>query len=112
MKQLLLLCIFLCSAFVGVEGLQAQTVTGTISEPSGPLPGANVLVKGTTNGATTDFDGNYTINDVPAGAILIYSYVGFAQQEIEVNGRSVIDVQYSKFHRQNKDWDASCFQRF
>ncbi|WP_031427525.1 SusC/RagA family TonB-linked outer membrane protein [Flavimarina sp. Hel_I_48] len=92
MKQLLLLCIFLFSAIVGAEGLQAQTVTGTISEPSGPLPGANVLVKGTTNGATTDFDGNYTINDVPAGAILVFSYVGFAQLEVPVNGQSTINA--------------------
>ncbi|PHQ28370.1 SusC/RagA family TonB-linked outer membrane protein [Leeuwenhoekiella nanhaiensis] len=70
----------------------AQTVTGTVSEPNGPLPGANVLVKGTTNGTTTDFDGNYTLNNVPSDATLVFSYVGFAQQEVAVNGRSTVNV--------------------
>jgi iron complex outermembrane receptor protein len=92
MKQLILRCIFLFSAITWAGVLQAQTVTGTVTEPNGPLPGANVLVKGTTNGTTTDFDGNYTINDVPSDATLIFSYVGFAQQEIPVNGQSSINV--------------------
>lgn len=96
MKQLILRCIFLFSAITWAGVLQAQTVNGTITEPNGPLPGANVLVKGTTNGTTTDFDGNYTINDVPQNATLVFSYVGFAQQELAVNGRSVIDVQMSE----------------
>lgn len=96
MKQLILRCIFLFSTITWAGVLQAQTVTGTVTEPNGPLPGANVLVKGTTNGTTTDFDGNYTINDVPQNATLVFSYVGFAQQELAVNGRSVIDVQMSE----------------
>ncbi len=70
----------------------AQTVTGTVSEPNGPLPGANVLVKGTTNGTTTDFDGKYTLNNVASNATLVISYVGFAQQEVAVNGRSTVNV--------------------
>jgi len=71
---------------------QAQTVSGTVSEPNGPLPGANVLVKGTTNGTTTGFDGNYTLNDVATGSVLVFSYVGFAPQEVAVNGRSTVNV--------------------
>ncbi|HEA31012.1 MAG TPA: SusC/RagA family TonB-linked outer membrane protein [Leeuwenhoekiella sp.] len=96
MKQYILRCIFLFSAIIWAGISQAQTVTGTITEPNGPLPGANVLVKGTTNGATTDFDGNYTLDNVPEDATLVFSYVGFSNQEIPVNGRSVIDVQMSE----------------
>ncbi len=70
----------------------AQSVSGTVSDANGPLPGANVIVKGTSHGVTTDIDGNYTIDDVPADAILHYSFVGYVAQEILVNGQSVINV--------------------
>ena len=70
----------------------AQTITGTVSDANGPLPGANILVKGTTNGTTTDFDGNYVIDNVPSDAVLVFSYVGYVNQEVPVNGRSTIDV--------------------
>ncbi|WP_299605757.1 TonB-dependent receptor [uncultured Aquimarina sp.] len=69
-----------------------QTVSGTVTEPNGPLPGANILVKGTTNGTTSDFDGKYTLDNVAPDAILIFSYVGFIAQEIPVNGQTTIDA--------------------
>lgn len=96
MKQFYIkgLFLFACLFFAGLA--QAQTVTGTVTEPNGPLPGANVLVKGTTNGTTTDFDGKYTLDDVPAGSTLVFSYVGFANQEVPVNGRSIVDIQMSE----------------
>ncbi|MEM8846508.1 MAG: SusC/RagA family TonB-linked outer membrane protein, partial [Bacteroidota bacterium] len=72
--------------------VKAQTVTGTVSDASGPLPGASVVVKGTTNGTQTDFDGNYTLNDVASDATIVFSYIGFASQEIPVNGQTTIDV--------------------
>ena len=96
MKQLFLRCMLFVSAFLLVSMAQAQTVTGTVSEPNGPLPGANVLVKGTTNGATTDFDGVYTLDNVPADAILVFSYVGFATQEVPVNGQSTVNATLSE----------------
>ena len=71
---------------------QAQSVSGTVSDANGPLPGANVIVKGTSNGVTTDFDGNYTIDDVASDAILTISYVGYITQEIIVDGQSTINV--------------------
>ncbi|MEM9075830.1 MAG: TonB-dependent receptor [Bacteroidota bacterium] len=72
--------------------VKAQTVSGTVSDASGPLPGASVVVKGTTNGTQTDFDGNYTLNDVASDAVLVFSYIGFATQEITVNGQTTVDV--------------------
>ncbi|MBC9795446.1 SusC/RagA family TonB-linked outer membrane protein [Sinomicrobium weinanense] len=72
---------------------QAQiTVSGTVSDAAGPLPGANIVVKGTNNGAQTDFDGNYTLSGVAEDAVLVFSYIGFKNQEIPVNGQSTIDV--------------------
>ena len=70
----------------------AQSVTGTVSDADGPLPGANVIVKGTSNGVVTDFDGNYTIDGVEADAVLEFSFVGYTTQSISVNGRSVINL--------------------
>lgn len=67
-------------------------VSGTVSDEVGPLPGANISVKGTSRGTTTDFDGNYTLENVPSDAVLVFSYISFATQEIEVNGRNTIDV--------------------
>jgi len=92
MKITLLKSLFLLGAFVCFGAVQAQTVSGTVSDPSGPLPGASVVVKGTTNGTQTDFDGNYTLNDVPSDATLVFSYIGFATQEVAVNGQSTINV--------------------
>ncbi|WP_051205296.1 SusC/RagA family TonB-linked outer membrane protein [Salinimicrobium xinjiangense] len=71
---------------------QTTTVTGTVTDESGPLPGVTVLLKGTTNGVITDFDGNYIITDVPANGVLVYSYVGFVTEEIPVNNQSEINV--------------------
>ena len=77
----------------GMEENVQQTITGTVTDDLGaPLPGANVLVKGTTNGTQTDFDGNYTIT-ANADDVLVFSYIGFARQEVPINGRSSIDVQ-------------------
>jgi len=72
--------------------LAQQTITGTVTEPNGPLPGANITVKGTNSGTTTDFDGKYTLNNVAEDAILVFSYIGFVVQEVPVDGRTVIDV--------------------
>jgi len=91
--------------FVGVSALAASpdlgeatsppyqlTITGTVVDNMGaPLPGTNVIVKGTTNGTQTDFDGNYSIT-APSDATLIFSYVGFKTMEVPVNGNSVVDV--------------------
>ncbi|PTX42500.1 iron complex outermembrane receptor protein [Christiangramia gaetbulicola] len=71
-----------------------NTVTGNVSESATglPIPGANVIVQGTTNGAVTDFDGNYSISNVAEGDILTFSYLGFATKEITYSGQSTIDI--------------------
>ena len=63
---------------------QQKTITGTIVDETGiPLPGATVVVENTTRGASTDFDGNFSIQ-ASEGEILIVSYVGYANQRITV----------------------------
>jgi TonB-linked SusC/RagA family outer membrane protein len=75
-----------------LESAVQSTVTGTVTDSDGaPLPGANVLVKGTTNGTQTDFDGNYTIN-ATSDATLVFSYLGYASQEVAINGQSTVNV--------------------
>lgn len=71
---------------------QAQTVSGIVSDENGPLPGATILVKGTSNGTTTDFDGNYTLNLVTTDAVLVISFIGYMTQEIVVAGKTTIDI--------------------
>ena len=70
----------------------AQEITGTVSDAYGPLSGANILIKGTNNGTSTDFDGNFILSNVPSDAVLVVSYLGYFPQEISVNGRTSIDV--------------------
>ena len=73
--------------------IEAQnTVTGTVTDDEGTLlPGVNISEKGTNKGTTTDFDGNYSIS-VSENAILVFSYIGFEEQQVNVDGRSQIDV--------------------
>lgn len=70
---------------------QDIVVSGFVSSADGPQPGVNVIEKGTSNGTTTDIDGNYSLS-VTKGAIIIFSSLGFKTQEIPINGRSKIDV--------------------
>ncbi|AYN69591.1 SusC/RagA family TonB-linked outer membrane protein [Euzebyella marina] len=69
-----------------------QTVSGVVLDSDGvPLPGANILEKGTTNGTQTDFDGNFSIN-VGSDATLVFSYIGFSTAEIEVGDQTEMTV--------------------
>ena len=72
---------------------QGKKVTGVVVDGTGePVIGANVVVKGTTNGTITDFDGNYTIEGVSANDVLVVSYIGYLSQEIPVGNQSAINV--------------------
>lgn len=86
LRSLLMFGTFLCFGLT-----QAQEVTGTVSDANGPLPGASVVVKGTTTGTQTDFDGNYTI-EAGSDATLVFSYVGFKTAEMAVDGQSSVDI--------------------
>jgi TonB-linked SusC/RagA family outer membrane protein len=87
--------VFLLLLVAGIPAAYAQnrTVSGRVTDANDAgIPGVTVLVKGTSVGTSTNSSGNYTIN-VPAGSnTLVYSYIGFAQQEVNVAGRSNVDV--------------------
>ncbi len=78
-------------AFVVQATFAQKTVSGTVSEENGPLPGANVIIKGTSTGTQTDFDGNYSIQASPSD-VLVFSFVGFKSKEVAVGAQSTIDV--------------------
>ena len=70
----------------------AQQISGTVSDENGvPLPGATVVVEGTSTGVSTDFDGNYSI-DASQGDVLVFSYVGYQSQSVSVGASSTVDV--------------------
>ena len=83
---LFLLCLFPLGA------LAQSIVKGTVSDESGePVIGATVKVKGSNEGAITDFDGNYSVK-AASNATIAFSYVGYVTQEVNVGGRSTINV--------------------
>ncbi len=72
---------------------QGKTVKGTVVDNNGDaIIGANVVVRGTTNGTVTDLDGNYAISNVPNGATLVVSYIGYLSKEIPVGNQATINV--------------------
>ncbi|MGB5419687.1 carboxypeptidase-like regulatory domain-containing protein, partial [Algibacter sp.] len=71
--------------------IYAQSVSGIVSDNSGPVPGVNVLVKGTTTGTVTDFDGKFDIS-VSNGEVLVFSFLGYLTQEVSYTGQSSINV--------------------
>ena len=66
---------------------QNGTATGTVVDAMGPVIGASVIVKGTTNGVITDFDGNFSLSNVKKGDIIEISFVGYATQDIKWDGK-------------------------
>ena len=69
-----------------------RTITGQVSDDMGPLIGVNVLVKGTSVGCITDFDGNFTLTTTEANPVIQFSYVGYKTQEIAAKEQSVINL--------------------
>src|SRR6056300_1238988 len=77
---------------VQITFAQNKSVSGVVSDQSGaPLPGATVLVKGTNNGTTTDFDGNYTIQ-AASEDILVFSFIGYVAKEVNIGDMTTINV--------------------
>ena len=89
LKLLFLVCL------LSLQSMYAQTtVTGTITDANdgSALPGVSIIVKGTTNGVASDFDGNFSIGLSDANVVLLFSFVGYTDKEISVEGKSVINV--------------------
>ncbi|WP_299094301.1 TonB-dependent receptor [uncultured Bacteroides sp.] len=72
-----------------------KMVTGTVTDSYGPVIGASVIVKGTTNGVITDMDGNFKL-EVPIGATIVISYVGYKDKEIKYNGESTLKIELNE----------------
>ncbi len=81
--------------FIGGVAMAQTVVRGTVTsseEGGGPIPGVTVVVKGTTHGTTTDVDGSYSIEVSDLSGTLIFSFIGFMEQEVPINGRTTVDV--------------------
>ena len=90
LKEHLMLMMVLLVGFVGFAQAQYSRVTGTVTDDKGtPLPGVSVVIKGTTKGVATDFDGNFSLNNVPKGAMLEFSSVGYKTLDIKATGASL-----------------------
>ncbi|MCK5692199.1 MAG: carboxypeptidase-like regulatory domain-containing protein, partial [Bacteroidales bacterium] len=71
---------------------QARTVTGTVtSGDAEPLPGVNIVIQGTTQGAVTDMDGHYSIDVAGPDAVILFSYIGYTTLAVPVEDKSIID---------------------
>lgn len=81
----------LLALVVQISFAQKKTVTGTVTDDSGPLPGVSIVIKGTTTGTETDFNGKYSISS-KAGDILVFRYLGYKAVEKKVSSANVINV--------------------
>lgn len=94
MRKITVMLVFLLVAGISGAFAQTRTVTGKVTntDDDTSLPGVTVFVKGTTTGTVTNMDGNYTLNIGESARTLVFSFVGMRTQEIEIQGRSVINV--------------------
>ena len=81
-----------CLAFTSAQNVD---ISGTIQDESGtPIPGVNIIVKNTTKGSVSDFDGNFTVAGVDIGSTLTFSYIGYVSQELVVKNNSKLKFNY------------------
>ena len=94
MRKLIGLCVFLMMLGIQLSMAQERQVTGMVTDANEgtPLPGVTIIVKGTTNGVTTDIDGKYSIKVAP-DAVLVFSFIGMEAREIVVGERTEINVK-------------------
>ncbi|MGQ8335474.1 SusC/RagA family TonB-linked outer membrane protein [Sunxiuqinia sp. A32] len=91
-KNLIILLMFF-SYFVSYGQSHSVTVSGIVKDSDGQfIPGATIVLKGTTNGTISDFDGSYTLKNVESTDVILFSFIGFKTQEILVGNQDVIDV--------------------
>ena len=94
MKRIRFLLAFFLFSGMNLLNAQPLQITGTVtsSEDGQPLPGVSILIKGTTRGAVTDLNGNYSIEVPSSDATLVFSFVSMKSQEITVGSQTRIDV--------------------
>lgn len=93
LKTIFLLFVFLIGIGIQIVNAQDREITGTVTDEDGnTLPGVNIIIEGTTTGTITDMDGNYSI-EAPADATLVFSFVGYQQETIQVEGREELNVE-------------------
>jgi TonB-dependent starch-binding outer membrane protein SusC len=92
MKRFLLT--FMALALALITYAQERTVSGTVTsvEDGSPLPGVNVIVKGTTTGTATDANGKYSLSVPSTGGVLVFSFIGLQSKEVEIGDRTIVDV--------------------
>lgn len=97
MKRYLLVLFWAFCASITVYA-QERVISGKITsaEDGEPLPGVNVVIKGTTTGTVTDADGNFRLSSAPETGTLVFSFIGLTTQEIDITGRTTIDVQMAQ----------------
>ena len=96
MKKLKLLLALLALGVSSVSWAQTQISGVLLDEANVPLPGANILEKGTTNGVLSDFDGNFSISVSDSNATLVVSYIGYETKEITLDGSSTYSIQLAE----------------
>lgn len=85
--------LLVAGCLITLNAFGQATIKGQVVDATGePVIGASILVKDTKNGAVSDLDGGYTLNNVKDGAVLVFSYLGYRTQEIPVKGNHVINV--------------------
>lgn len=93
MKKIIKTFVLVVFVFSTVYAQPQLRVSGTVKDNTGDfLPGVSIVVKGTTQGTVTDIDGKYSLNVPGSQSVLVFSFVGMETQEINVSGRSSIDV--------------------
>ncbi|MBC9794938.1 SusC/RagA family TonB-linked outer membrane protein [Sinomicrobium weinanense] len=90
-RPIVYILILLTPALISAQEISVSGVV-TSADDGVPVPGANIIVKGSGNGTSTDFDGNYSLENVPDNATLVVSALGFVSQEVPVAGKSQINV--------------------
>lgn len=88
---LTLLVALLCCVF-SIKAQNAGQVTGKVVDTMGELSGVSIVVKGSTNGTVTDFDGQFTLSNVKSSDVLVFSFIGYKTQEIKIGNKKVFNV--------------------
>ncbi|MBL0745203.1 SusC/RagA family TonB-linked outer membrane protein [Chryseolinea lacunae] len=96
MRKFLLVCLTAVFALASSEvWAQERTISGRITSPEdgSPMPGVNVVLKGSTNGTVTDVDGRYSLSVPQSGGTLVFSFIGLKSQEVVIGERTTVDLQ-------------------